>query len=92
MPYFKNILFKNIKPIKNSFERILERANLERIPIHGLRHTHVVLLLETEADIKYVQERLEHNSVQITSDVYAHISQKIEKKTCKNMIAMWTAL
>lgn len=29
--------------------------------------------------MKYVQVRLGHGSIQITSDVYAHISKKIEK-------------
>lgn len=52
-----------------------------KIPIHSLRHTHADLLLEASADMKYVQERLGHVSIQITSDVYAHISKKIEKDT-----------
>ncbi|WP_096199478.1 site-specific integrase [Bacillus sp. FJAT-45350] len=65
----------------NAFERILKRANLPRLPIHSLRHTHAVILLEAGADMKYVQERLGHGSIQITSDVYAHISKKIEKDT-----------
>jgi integrase len=30
--------------------------------------------------MKYIQERLGHGSIQITSDVYSHISKKIEKK------------
>lgn len=30
--------------------------------------------------MKYVQKRLGHGSVAITSDVYAHISKKLEKK------------
>ncbi|MFJ7748275.1 hypothetical protein [Peribacillus sp. NPDC097295] len=29
--------------------------------------------------MKYVQERLGHGSMQITSDVYSHISKKLEK-------------
>ncbi|WP_261133031.1 site-specific integrase [Bacillus sp. Marseille-Q3570] len=65
----------------NAFERILKRADLPLVPIHSLRHTHAVLLLEAGADMKYVQERLGHGSVQITSDVYAHISKRIEKDT-----------
>jgi integrase len=65
----------------NAFERILRRADLSKVPIHSLRHTHAVLLLEAGADMKYVQERLGHGSIQITSDVYAHISKKIEKDT-----------
>lgn len=65
----------------NAFERILKRADLPKVPIHSLRHTHAVLLLEAGADMKYVQERLGHGSIQITSDVYAHISKKIETDT-----------
>ncbi|OAB25604.1 hypothetical protein PMSD_27235 [Paenibacillus macquariensis subsp. defensor] len=37
-------------------------------------------LFESGADMKYVQERLGHGSIQITSMVYAHISKKIEEK------------
>lgn len=65
----------------NSFSRILKRAELPPLPIHSTRHSHAVLLLEAGADMKYVQERLGHGSIQITSDVYAHISKKIEKDT-----------
>lgn len=62
----------------NAFSRILKRADIPSLPIHSLRHTHAVLLLEAGADMKFVQERLGHGSLQITSDVYAHISKKIE--------------
>jgi integrase len=30
--------------------------------------------------MKYVQERLGHGSMQTTSDVYSHVSKKIEAK------------
>ncbi len=62
----------------NSFSRILKRSGLPSMPIHGLRHTHAVLMLESGVDMKYVHERLGHGSIQITSDIYAHISKKIE--------------
>lgn len=62
----------------NSFRRILKRAQLTNMPIHSLRHTHAVLLLEAGADMKYVQERLGHGSMQITADVYAHVSKKLQ--------------
>lgn len=63
----------------NAFRRILEKSELPDLPIHSLRHTHAVLQLEAGADMKYLQERLGHGSIQITSDVYAHVSKKIEK-------------
>ncbi len=62
----------------NAFARILRKANLPQLPIHSTRHTHAVLLLESGADMKYVQERLGHGSIAITADVYAHVSKKIE--------------
>ncbi|BBH19788.1 site-specific integrase [Paenibacillus baekrokdamisoli] len=62
----------------NAFSRILKKADLPSLPIHSLRHTNAVLLLEAGADMKFVQEQLGHGSIQITSDVYAHISKKIE--------------
>ncbi|MCY8818761.1 tyrosine-type recombinase/integrase [Bacillus atrophaeus] len=40
------------------------------MPIHGLRHTHAALLLESGANMKFVQERLGHKNITITSDVY----------------------
>lgn len=63
----------------NAFSRILQRCDLPSLPIHSLRHTCAVLLLESGADMKFVQEQLGHGSIQITSDVYAHISGKIQK-------------
>ncbi|AWC33297.1 tyrosine-type recombinase/integrase [Bacillus cytotoxicus] len=63
----------------NSFSRILKKANLPSLPIHSLRHTHAVLQLEAGVSMKYLQERLGHGSVQITSDVYSHISKKIDR-------------
>ncbi|MEK4527297.1 tyrosine-type recombinase/integrase [Paenibacillus sp. FSL H8-0104] len=55
----------------NAFSRILQRCDLPSLPIHSLRHTCAVLLLESGADMKFVQEQLGHGSIQITSDVYA---------------------
>lgn len=67
----------------NAFSRILKRAGLLPLPIHSLGHTHAVMLLESGADMKYVQERLGHGSIQITSDVYSHISKKLEVENMK---------
>lgn len=63
----------------NAFSRILKKANLPKLEIHSLRHTHAVLLLESGASMKYIQDRLGHKSIEITSNVYSHISDKINK-------------
>ncbi|MDT9718157.1 tyrosine-type recombinase/integrase [Paenibacillus sp. ClWae2A] len=65
----------------NASKRILRKAGLsEDLTIHSLRHTYAVIMLEAGADIKFVQEQLGQGSAQITSDVYAHISKKLEKR------------
>ncbi|MFB4472178.1 tyrosine-type recombinase/integrase [Oceanobacillus caeni] len=74
-----NILPKST--LFNAFNRICKNADIQKLPIHALRHTHAVLLLESGATMKYVQERLGHKSISITSDIYSHISNKIENES-----------
>ncbi|MED4816604.1 tyrosine-type recombinase/integrase [Bacillus atrophaeus] len=52
----------------NTLNRIFKKAGLDKMPI--LRHTHAALLLESGANMKFVQERLGHKNITITSDVY----------------------
>lgn len=66
----------------NAFKGCLEEIGHLSLPIiHSTRHTHAVMLLEAGADMKFVQERLGHGSMQITSDVYAHVSKKIAARS-----------
>ncbi|GAB6254495.1 tyrosine-type recombinase/integrase [Peribacillus sp. N1] len=75
LPYSKSTLHR-------AFNRICRKAGITKhITIHGLRHTHAVLLLESGASLKDVQERLGHKSIQTTADVYAHVSKKLEEKS-----------
>ena len=41
----------------------------------------MVLQLEAGASMKYLQERLGHGNMQVTADVYSHISKKLDKDT-----------
>ncbi len=63
--------------LKNVLDRILKNAELPQIGVHGLRHTHAVLLLEAGVEMKYIQERLGHKSIEITSNIYSHVTPKI---------------
>lgn len=74
-PYTKSTLHRAIK-------RIYTKANITKnLTIHSLRHTHAVMMLESGASLKEVQERLGHKSIQTTADVYAHISNTLEKRS-----------
>lgn len=60
-----------------------KNPDLRRISIHGFRHTHATLLLEAGLNIKDVQERLGHKNVQITLDIYSHVTQQKKQKTAE---------
>lgn len=55
---------------------ICQKAKLTKIGPHVLRHTHAVMLLESGVDIKTVSDRLGHTKINMTADVYLHVSRK----------------
>jgi len=73
--------FLQLSKPRKWLEVIIKQNNLKRITVHGLRHTHASLLLEAGATIKDVQERLGHSSIQITLDLYIHITEKRKEET-----------
>ncbi len=58
---------------KRDFKALLAAAGLPNIRFHDLRHSHATLLLERGVNAKVVQERLGHESVKTTLDLYAHV-------------------
>ena len=60
------------------FYKICDLAELPRLSPHALRHSHAVHLLESGSNIKYVSERLGHSSINMTANVYLHVSKKME--------------
>ncbi len=53
----------------------------KKFDYHSLRHTHATMLIENGAPIKDVQHRLGHKSVQVTLDIYSHVTQKMQIQT-----------
>ena len=84
----KGLLFKNengepksVVHVNNMLNRIWRKyPDFKRITPHGFRHTHCSLLFEAGATIKEVQERLGHENIQTTMDIYAHVTQKAKDK------------
>nr|WP_255287089.1 site-specific integrase [Bacillus cereus] len=60
-------------------QKVCKKGNLKYITLHGFRHTHAVHLLQIGANIKYVSERLGHSSIDMTANVYLHITKSIEE-------------
>lgn len=60
--------------VTSLFHSALERADLEKIRVHDLRHTVATLLLKAGEHPKVVQEILGHSSIAITLDLYSHVA------------------
>ncbi len=60
--------------------KIAKRAGIRDFSPHTCRHTFATRLLEKGANIKTVSELLGHASIQVTLDIYGHISQKLKQE------------
>jgi integrase len=60
---------------------VIKKHNLHPITIHGLRHTHASLLFEAGTSIKEVQERLGHEDMKSTMNIYTHVTDTIREQT-----------
>lgn len=47
---------------------------------HSLRHTHATMLAEKGASPKYVQQRLGHKNIQVTIQIYQHLTDKMAEE------------
>ncbi|MBO0481801.1 site-specific integrase [Candidatus Enterococcus courvalinii] len=60
---------------------VLKQAGLRKITLHGLRHTAATMMLESGLTLKDVSDRLGHASIEITSDLYIHITEKRKRES-----------
>ena len=56
-----------------AFGRIVAKADLPRIRLHDLRHTHPTIALSAGIPTKVISERLGHENPAFTLKQYAHV-------------------
>ena len=83
-----NFVFGGERPLAENtvtrvFYRHIEQANVPKIHIHGLRHSHASLLISNGESIVMVAKRLGHASVEQTLNTYAHLMPNDERKMLK---------
>ena len=76
--------------VSRSFRRFADRAGLEGLRFHDLRHTHASLLLTEGVHPKVVSERLGHSSISITVDTYSHIHPTVQREAVERFGAAWS--
>jgi site-specific recombinase XerD len=58
---------------------LLEKADLEPMRFHDLRHSCGSLLLARGVDMKVIQELLGHRDIRTTIYVYAHVLKSVRR-------------
>ena len=69
--------------VSREFDRRVERWELPRISLHGLRHTWATLALAAGVHPKVVQERLGHSVIAVTLDLYSHTTPTLHDEAAE---------
>ncbi|MBN1856521.1 MAG: site-specific integrase [Dehalococcoidia bacterium] len=59
--------------ISEDFQRVVRKAELPHLTLHGLRHAHATIMLMAGVHPKVVSERLGHSNIAVTMDTYSHV-------------------
>ena len=65
---------------------IIKGSKLKPITVHGFRHSHASALFAGGASIKEVQDRLGHEDVQTTLNVYTHVTKDQNKEAVDKLV------
>ena len=68
------------------FKRFIADHKQKPITPHGLRHTHASLLFSAGVEPKNISDRLGHSTVQITLDLYTHITEEQRTDTVEKLL------
>jgi integrase len=76
-----------LKPnsLTHEFVRFICGTELPRIRFHDLRHTHATQLLKSNVHPKIVQERLGHEDISTTLNLYSHVLPGMQDAAAKSV-------
>jgi integrase len=61
------------------FRKLTTEVDLPPIRFHDLRHTHATIMLRLGEHPKIVSERLGHSNIQMTLNLYSHVTPDMQK-------------
>jgi integrase len=67
------------------FEQLAQRAGLEGVHLHTLRHSAASFLLAAGTHTRVVQEHLGQSSYAITADIYSHVGPTLQREAADRL-------
>lgn len=87
---YKNFVFLNRKDrpttnivYNNMLAKLCKKAGIEKISIHVLRHTFATRCIEAGMRPKTVQKLLGHSNINITMNLYVHVTEESKEEEMK---------
>jgi integrase len=75
--------YYRVNVARNKLRAILKENNLPDMTLHGLRHTHASILINSDISALTVSEILGHKQAQTTLNIYSHIFEDTKNKALK---------
>ena len=76
----ENGMYITSRTLQHTSAIIHNQLSIPEFDYHSLRHTHTTMLIEHGAPIKYVQARLGHKNIDITLNVYQHLTANLTEQ------------
>jgi len=67
--------------VSKGWKALLVELELPPMRFHDLRHSYASALLEAGIDMKQLSEMLGHQQMSTTSEIYAHVSERMRERT-----------
>lgn len=71
--------------VYKSLKKVFAGIGLPESRFHDLRHSYAVALLEADVDVKTLQNNLGHSNISTTLDIYAHVTQRLQKDSADKL-------
>lgn len=71
--------------VYKSLKKVFSSIGLPESRFHDLRHSYAVALLEADVDVKTLQNNLGHSNISTTLDIYAHVTQRLQKDSADKL-------
>ena len=77
------------RTMQHTSKVIKDNLGITEFDYHSMRHTHATMLLENGAPLKYIQHRLGHKNIDVTINVYQHLTPTLANQGYSTLSEMF---